>query len=164
MRTLTIIAAAMIVIVLIATTMLGGRSADAVTQKLGGTTTKSAAVSALDGTGYAIHFRKVPRLEQFELVAGEARDGAERVQFGVEIGRAGPSSSGGADPQPPLVRYAQRENGERVGNIDYWIESQSTAVAGRGIELENSKTETKMSNRIAVALDRLFAPRFVPGP
>jgi hypothetical protein len=142
-----------------------GSSVEAHTQTSGSTTKPEAVVAALEGTGYHMRFRKVPRVEGWEVIAGEATRGHDAVQFVVEIRRAGPIEAASGDelnPQPPVLRYAFREEGTAVGNIVYRTQMQAPKHAGRGIELEVDKAETKMAVEVGIALRRLFANRYRP--
>lgn len=134
---------------------------------------------ALESTGYEIRYRKVPRVEGYDMVAGRARNGTGGVvDFSVVIDNSGPVGDGakskrGSPPQFPIIRYA--EVGESVevgveiaGNIGYVTQGQSGLVLGRlrhlGLAWIPSKGEDEMSIRIGVALDRLFAPGVIKGP
>jgi hypothetical protein len=142
-----------------------GSSVQAHTQALGSTTKPEAVVAALEGTGYHMRFRQVPRIEGWEIIAGEATRGHDAVQFVVEIRLAGPIEAASGDelnPQPPVLRYAFREEGTAVGNIVYRTQMQAPKHSGRGIELEVDKAETKMAVEVGIALRRLFADRYRP--
>lgn len=142
-----------------------GSSVEAHTQALGSTTDREAVVAALEETGYRFRFRQVPRVEGWETVAGEATRGGDAVQFAVEIRRAGPiedASGAELNPQPAVVRYALHESGTVVGNIVYRTQMQAPKHAGRGVELELNKAETKMAVRVGIALRQLFAARYRP--
>jgi hypothetical protein len=142
-----------------------GSSVEAHTQALGSTTDEKGVIAALRGTGYHFRFRKVPRVEGWDIVAGEATRGGKGVQFAVEIRRAGPIEDVSGDelnPQPPAVRYAFREEGTIVGNIVYRTQMQAPERAGHGVELELNKAETKIAVRVGIALRQLFAARYRP--
>ena len=144
-----------------------GATSDAQVRSLGNTTTKQAVVGALASTGYKLRYRQVPHLAEYDVVAGEALDGPARVQFAVEIRRAGPFSEitdvAEENPQPAIVRYGVEDRATVVGNVLYTLEIQHPRVAGRGVELETSKAERSMLIRVGLALERLFASKFRTG-
>ena len=126
------------------------------------TVTTEAAVAALEGTGYQFRYRKVPHVEGYELVAGEARQGETRMQFAVEVRLAGPYSEAGderGNPQPQVVRYGFGQHATVIGNIRYLTVSQAPKAAGGGFELTSSKREQRMEVDVLVALAKLFPPR-----
>lgn len=142
-----------------------GSTVAAHTETLGSTASKEDVIAALEKTGYTFKFREVPRVEGWDVVAGEATKGGDGVQFAVEIRRAGPieTAVGGApNPQPPIVRYAFHETGTAVGNVIYRTQMQAPERAGHGIELELNKAETKMAVQVGVALRKLFDARYRP--
>lgn len=145
-----------------------GDKAVGVTQTRSDTTTRAGVVGALEGTGYKFRYRKMPRLEEYEVVSGEAIHGDNRVEFTVEIRLAGPfdeiRKGSEENPQRPLLRYGRGlEAGDTAGNIRYATVQQAPAVAGHGFELKASRAQTRMSVKIGVALAELFAPKFQPG-
>jgi hypothetical protein len=156
------------IVVSMTTAQLGcGSTAEGTPQALGNTTTKAAVVSALEGTGYKFRYRKVPNLEEYELVSGEAIQGREHIQFAVEIRKAGPfadiTSSAEVNPQPLIVKYGAEEEGTVVGNVIYKTEAQAPKHVGKGVELIPSPAQIHMAVRVGVALRELFATKFRPG-
>lgn len=144
-----------------------GSTSDAEVQTLGDTTTAQAVTGALNGTGYELRYRKVPDFEEYDVIAGEAHHGHGRVQFSVEIRRAGTFEEvehwRETPPQPSIVRYDTEDEGEIVGNVRYRTELQAPRFVTRQFELESSRAEQAMVIRIDLALKRLFAPKFRPG-
>lgn len=133
----------------------------------GDTTTKSAVMSALEGTGYRISYRKVPPVEGYDAVAGRAtnRRGGH-VDFSIAIDEDGPyhgddESPDDGHPKPPIVRYAEGA-GTRAGNVLYNVQAQSPYRVGQlrnfGRTWLASRGEREMEIRLTVALDRLLAP------
>ena len=141
--------------------------AKGVTQVKGDTTTVENVIEALEGTGYKLRYRKVPRIQGYEIVSGEAIWGKQRVQFGIEIRLAGPyediRSSSELNPQRPIVPYALENSETVVGNIVYVTEGSAPRFAGKSFELESSKAQTTMSIHIGVALGELFPPQVNSG-
>jgi hypothetical protein len=158
-----VLAGVILVVVLVG----GDGTAKGVAQPKGDMTTGQAVVEALKSTGYKFRYRRVPRLEGYEIVSGEAIQGKQRVQFAVEIRLAGTykevKSSSELNPQPPLLRYGFEERGSVVGNIVYLTEGSAPRFAGKSFELESSKAQTTMSIHIGVALSELFSPEVDPG-
>jgi hypothetical protein len=147
-----------------------GTAADAVDTGKGDMTTQAAVVHALEGTGYHITYRKVPRIEGFETVVGRARSAAGGiVEFGAVVRRSGPFPAGltsiKEDEELPVIRYAEG-SGDVVGNVLLWTSPQLPFVPGHvkheGRVLVVSRGEYKMEVRIGLAIDRLFASKFVP--
>lgn len=163
---LTAVLAFAVAILCLASSGCGGGSG-ASTQVLGGTTTTHAVLTALEGIGYHLRFRKVPHVAEYEVLAGEARHRGSRVQFSVEIRRAGPFEDiehrREENPQPAIVRYGVEQTGEIVGDVRYSTESQAPMFLNRESELESSKAEQRMCIRIDLALKYLFAPKYRPG-
>lgn len=152
---------------LMALCILGGCGGDseAVVQHLGDTTTKQAVVAALSSTGLDIRYRQSPRLQAYEVIAGEAVSGPHRVGFAVEIdlGGDGGKSRSHANPQPAVVPYDIRGVTTVEGNVTIRTQPMAPAAVGRGFELQSSDAEEKMQTRVSVALSHLFAPRFRQG-
>jgi hypothetical protein len=141
-----------------------GGTARGTAQQLGDTTSEAAVVEALEATGYRLLYRKVPQLEGYDVISGEAINSKGRIQFTVEINLAGPFGNdvGGAIPQPPVLRYGPHEEGTVVGNVIYKTAYNGSSRPGRGGELEASRNENAMAVHVGVALRELFAPRFRP--
>jgi hypothetical protein len=134
------------------------------TPELGDTTTPGAVIGALESTGYELRYRKVPKLEEYEIVSGEARHRGYGIQFVVEIKLSGPYGQHGKrvvpDPQPPVLRYGGPEDFTEVGNILYATAHNSPIQPGT--RTEATKRESAMSVQLEVELDELFAERYVP--
>jgi hypothetical protein len=161
---LVLVVAAVVIVISLA----GGESEGrAQLQRLGDSTTKAALVDALEGTGLEVHYRKVPHLEEYELVAGEARAGSVRLQFSIEIRRSGQFSEIRGDdesiPQPTIVRYGFEKEGEPVGNVRYNTVLQEPRGPGKEFVLESTKAALRMQIRFDLAIRELFAPKFRPG-
>jgi hypothetical protein len=138
----------------------GEGTGDVTVRELGDTTTKEAVIAALEGTGYEIRFRQVPHLQGYEIVAGEASKGDQKVAFAVEIETGGDSDG---NPQPAIVPYSVRGESTVEGNVMIRTQTQAPETAGSGFEIEPDKTERRMEIEIGLALNRLFAPRFRQG-
>lgn len=141
-----------------------GGTAEGTIRELGDTTSKDAVIGALKSTGYQLRYRKVPRLEEYEIVSGEAIYHRHRIQFTVEIKLSGPYEQRGKryvpNPQPPVLRYEGYGGGTVVGNIWYGTANDSPNYVGRGFELESNKLETTMAVHLGVALEALFASKY----
>jgi hypothetical protein len=138
----------------------GGEGA---TPERGDTTTPDAVIGALESTGYQLRYRKVPTLEEYEIVSGEARHGRYGVQFVVEIKLSGPYSASGKripNPQPPVLRYGAGKGGTTVGNIWYATAHNSRERWTEGIHLKSERVEITMSINLGVELEELFAERY----
>lgn len=147
--------------------MSGGDSAQGVVQNRGNTTTKNAVINALASTGYELKYRKTPRVEGYEVVSGQAFQGSDSIEFTVEIRRAGSyedMKKAEFDPQPPILRYAGMTERQTVGNIIYGTKASAPNYPGREYELETSPRVLDMESNVEIALRKLFAARFVPGP
>jgi hypothetical protein len=136
------------------------------TPERGDTTTPEAVIGALEHTGYQLRYRKVPKLEEYEIVSGEARHGGYGIQFAVEIKLSGPFEQPGKhyipDPQPPVLRYGAGKGGTRFGNIWYATAHNSPERWSEGLHLKSERVEIKMSIKLGVELRELFAPRYRP--
>lgn len=160
------LASVLVAVAVIVVSQAGGSAAETTPQARGDTTTKEAVMQALEGTRYDFRYRKTPHLAGYEVISGEAVHGRSHIQFMVEIRLAGPFSkmhgAGEANPQPGILRFGLHEEGTIVGNIVYKTESSAPGYPGRGYELEWDKAETDMKITVGVALDELFASKFVP--
>jgi hypothetical protein len=143
-----------------------GSSAQGTVRKLGNTTTKEDVMKALERTGYKFQFRKVPHLEEYEVVSGEAIHGYDRIEFTVEIRLDGPfediKKSSEGNPQPPVLRYQGMGGSEVIGNTTFATEAVKPMHAGKGIELEPDPAQTEMEVNVDVALRKLFAEKYRP--
>lgn len=136
------------------------------TPERGDTTTQDAVIGALESTGYQLRYRKVPKLEEYEIVSGEARHGGYGIQFAVEIKLSGPFEQPGKryipDPQRPVLRYGAGKGVTVVGNVWYATASNSPERWTEGLHLKSERVEVNMAINLEVALDELFAPRYQP--
>jgi hypothetical protein len=132
------------------------------TLERGDTTTPDAVIGALESTGYQLRYRKVPKLEEYEIVSGEARHGGYGIQFVVEIRLSGPFEQRGKrivpDPQRPVLRYGAGKGGTVVGNI--WYATANNSPSQPGTRTEAAKRQTAMAINLAVELEELFAERY----
>jgi hypothetical protein len=139
----------------------GGEGA---TPERGDTTTPDAVIGALESTGYQLRYRKVPTLEEYEIVSGEARHAGYGVQFAVEIRLSGPFEQHAKrvmpDPQPPVLRYGAGVGGTAVGNI--WCATAYNSAIQPGPRTEATKRENNIAVNLEAALNELFAPRYRP--
>jgi hypothetical protein len=134
------------------------------TPERGDTATPDAVIGALESTGYQLRYRKVPKLEEYEIVSGEARHGGYGIQFAVEIKLSGPYEQPGKrvapDPQRPVLRYGAGVGGTEVGNI--WCATAYNSPRRPGTRTEATKRENNIAGHLEVALNELFAPRYRP--
>lgn len=139
----------------------------------GDITNEASVVTALEGTGYDIKLRRVPRVEGYEMVAGRATNKSGGVvDFSATVKTAGPidddpESRRGGSPQFPIVRYSEAD-ASLVGNLAMVTQPQSQFVRGRlngvGKTYVASHGESQMVARIQAALYNLFAPGVRGGP
>lgn len=135
--------------------------------------TEADVVTALETTPYEITYRKVPRLEGYEVIAGRARSrNGGVVDFSVVLRKAGwinnaPESRLGGGPQFPVVRYAETQ-GSITGNMNVVTQEQGHYVVERSRfgELGWSPTseEANMGIELGIALNSIFPPNIEGGP
>ena len=111
-----------------------------------------------------MRYRKVPKLEEYEIVSGEARHGGYGIQFVVEIRLSGPFEQRGKrivpDPQRPVLRYGAGVGGTTVGNVWYATAHNSPERWTEGLHLKSERVEVHMDINLGVALEELFAERY----
>lgn len=139
----------------------------------GDMTTESAVIGALEETPYEIRYRKVPRVEGYEVVAGRARSrGGGVVDFSVVLRKGGeiessPEGRLGGSAQFPVIRYFESA-GSITGNMNFVSQPQGHLVVRKPRRSElawvPTREETKMSIQLGLAVEGLFAPNVDPGP